>query len=609
MITRGSGSAVRIGATVRAVRTWVVVLGMGCAVSVSGWAAGQQAGAEPSTDVESQHAGPAPATEVDAFDLHDPRTPAGALRSYIDACRGTDFTAAAQRLNLVGVDPAERTARGPQLARRLKTVLDQKLWINYERLSRDPQGRLDDGLPSNLEMVGTIPADPEVDILLELLPGVDGAAVWSFSASTVEQIPRLYELYGYGRLGELLPASFFEFRFLEINLTQWIALILLVVAAYLLSWLLVQLVHRMVRPLVARTRTEIDDRLLGMLAGPLRLLFAVALFAGGALPLRFAEPVVPFLGAVVKALVVLAVTWIALRLTDVVSAVIEERLKKSDRASAIAALPLGRRSVKTVLIALAVIGVLQNLGVNVTGLIAGLGVGGLAVALAAQKTLANLFGGVSLIVDQPVRVGDFCRFGDGKLGVIETIGLRSTRVRTLDRTLITVPNSEFSEIHLENFAARDRIRLVTVLGLRYETTADQLRFVLAELRKSLLEHPRVLDDPARVRFVGFGAHSLDLEVYAYVGTNDWSEFLKIREDLFLRFMDVVGAAGTGFAFPSQTLYLGRDEGLDRELSTRAEQAVQGWREAGELPFPDFSSETVAKLRDSGDYPPTGSVTR
>ena len=119
MITRGSGSAVRIGATVRAVRTWVVVLGMGCAVSISGWAAGQQAGAEPSTDVESQHAGPAPATQVDAFDLHDPRTPAGALRSYIDACRGTDFTAAAQRLNLAGVDPAERAARGPQLARLL----------------------------------------------------------------------------------------------------------------------------------------------------------------------------------------------------------------------------------------------------------------------------------------------------------------------------------------------------------------------------------------------------------------------------------------------------------------------------------------------------------
>jgi MscS family membrane protein len=407
----------------------------------------------------------------------------------------------------------------------------------------------------------------------------------------------------------LLPASFFELRFLEINLAQWIALILLVVAVTLVSWLLVRLIHRIVRPLVARTNTDIDDRLMGLLDGPLRLLLASALFAGGALPLRFAEPVLPFLGAVIKALVVLAVTWVALRLTDVVSAVIEQRLKGNDRESAIAVLPLARRSVKSVLIALAVIGVLQNLGVNVTGLIAGLGVGGLAVALAAQKTLANLFGGVTLVTDQPVRVGDFCRFGDGKLGVIEKIGLRSTRVRTLDRTLITVPNSEFSEIHLENFAARDRIRLITVLGLRYETTADQLRFVLAELRKTLLRHPRVLEDPARVRFVGFGAHSLDLEVLAYLDTNDWNEFLKIREDLFLRFMDVVAAAGTGFAFPSQTLYLGRDTGLDRELSARAKQTVQGWRTAGELPFPDFSDEPRIELQDSGEYPPPGSATR
>jgi MscS family membrane protein len=246
-------------------------------------------------------------------------------------------------------------------------------------------------------------------------------------------------------------------------------------------------------------------------------------------------------------------------------------------------------------------------GFNVTGLLAGLGVGGLAVALAAQKSIANLFGGVSLVADQPIRVGDFCKFGENKMGTVEEIGIRSTRVRTLDRTLVTIPNSEFSEMQLENFGARDRIRMYANLGLRYETSPDQLRHVLAELRKLLAAHPQISEAPARVRFVGFGAHSLDLELFAYVPTSDWNEFLKVREDVFLRVMDVVRESGTGFAFPSQTLYLGRDGGLDDERTREAESRVRSWRESGELPFPDFDEQTVTRIDGTLDYPPRGSA--
>jgi MscS family membrane protein len=182
----------------------------------------------------------------------------------------------------------------------------------------------------------------------------------------------------------------------------------------------------------------------------------------------------------------------------------------------------------------------------------------------------NLFGGVTLAADQPVRVGDFCRFGD-RVGTIQEIGLRSTRVRTLDRTVVTVPNSEFSGLALENFAERDRIWFQTVLGLRYETTADQLRHVLAGLTRLLRDDERVDPDPARVRFVGFGAFSLDLEVFAYIRTRDWAEFLRIREELLLEIMDVVAASGSGFAFPSQTIYTAADAGLDEE---KARQAIE-----------------------------------
>ena len=210
-----------------------------------------------------------------------------------------------------------------------------------------------------------------------------------------------------------------------------------------------------------------------------------------------------------------------------------------------------------------------------------------------------------LIADRPVQVGDFCRFGD-KVGTIEDIGLRATRVRTLDRTIVSVPNAEFSSLQLENFTQRDRIWLKAILGLRYETTPDQLRHVLIGLKRVLLAHPMIDPDPARVRFVGFGAYSLDLEVFAYVRTTDWAEFLAVREDVFLRFMDAVDASGSGFAFPSQTLYAGTDGGLDVARARAAEDEVARWRAEGRLHLPDVPEATVAEIDVTLDYPPKGS---
>ena len=251
---------------------------------------------------------------------------------------------------------------------------------------------------------------------------------------------------------------------------------------------------------------------------------------------------------------------------------------------------------------------LDNFGFNVTALVAGLGVGGIAVALAAQKSIENLFGGIMLYADRPVRVGDYCGFG-GRTGVVEEIGMRSTRIRTLDRTVLTVPNAEFSSLQIENFAKRDFIRLSTTLGLRYETTPDQLRHVLIELRRLLYGHPMVSNDPARVRFTGFGAFSLDLEITAYVTTSDWAEFLGVREDLYLQMMDLVEASGTGFAFPSQTLYLGKDEGLDAERGRAAAAEVEAWRERHELFLPDFSDDEIKRLEGKHLWPPSGGPTQ
>ena len=257
--------------------------------------------------------------------------------------------------------------------------------------------------------------------------------------------------------------------------------------------------------------------------------------------------------------------------------------------------------------------VAHNLGIPVYGLVAGAGVGGLGIALAARSTLENFLGTLNLYADRPVRVGEFCRYGEDpssdwlRIGTVEEIGLRSTRIRGIDRTVTTIPNAEFSNMHIVNLTKRERMVFISTLALRYETTPDQLRLVLARLREMLIAHPRVTMAPARVRANGFGAYSLNVEIFAYVDTADWSEFLAVKEDLVLRIMDIVKDAGTAFALPSRTLYHGRDSGPDRERQDASEEQVREWTADHNLPFPDFSAEYRKEIRDTIEYPPEGSA--
>jgi len=197
---------------------------------------------------------------------------------------------------------------------------------------------------------------------------------------------------------------------------------------------------------------------------------------------------------------------------------------------------------------------LSELGYPVASLLAGLGLGGLAFALAAQKTVENLFGALSIGLDQPIREGDFVKVEE-MVGTVEAIGLRSTRIRTLDRTLVSIPNGRLADMRLETFAARDRIRLACELGLVYETTEGQMREVLAGLEAVLRAHPLIWPDAVVVRFKQFGAFSLDIEIMAWFRTSDWGQFQGIRQEVLLQFMGVVQAAGTSMAFPTQTLHL------------------------------------------------------
>jgi MscS family membrane protein len=238
------------------------------------------------------------------------------------------------------------------------------------------------------------------------------------------------------------------------------------------------------------------------------------------------------------------------RIFDVIATEVVASMGRRQRASASSVVPLGKRTAKVLVVFIAFLATLHSWGVNISALLAGLGIGGLAVALAAQRTIENLFGGVAITTDQPVLVGDFCRFGD-RSGIVEDIGLRSTRVRTLDRTVVTVPNGQFSSLQIENFGKRDKVFFHPTLSIRSDATPGQIRTILDGVRQTLAEQPLIGPDPPRVRLIGLGSYSLDIEIFAYCKTTNYDEFLEVQEDLFLRILDLIAAAGTMLAVPTQ----------------------------------------------------------
>lgn len=482
-------------------------------------------------------------------------TPRGTVFGFLEAARQSDYRRAASYLNL----PAEarENGGGAELARKLKEVFDRQLALDPVRLSSVPEGDQTDGLDPNIEQIGAVRLGGRAwDIQLQRTTR-DGQSIWLFSERTVSITPELYERLETTWAESRLPAVLLVEGPLGTAAWQWLALLILAVLSWLIGSLLVRVVMRILRPLLSGTAKGVDDLLVPSMERPIRLLLAVALVRAGVEAI--APPVLlrAYILLGLTALTYLGLAWLAMRVIDVIAAQIVLRLSSAHRVSVASVIPLGRRTAKAGTVLIAILAALSTWGYNITALLAGLGVGGLAVALAAQKTIENLFGGVALTTDRPVLVGDFCRFGE-RTGIVEDIGLRSTRIRTLDRTLVTVPNAQFSSMLLENFGARDKIFLHPILGLRRDTTPEQMRFLIRELREVLLRHKWVDPEPARVRFIGIGTYSLDIEIFAYVKTNRFDEFLVVQEEILLSFLEVIRDAGTALAVPAQMNILSRD---------------------------------------------------
>ncbi|MCI0570140.1 MAG: mechanosensitive ion channel family protein [Myxococcaceae bacterium] len=335
---------------------------------------------------------------------------------------------------------------------------------------------------------------------------------------------------------------------------QWLLVLPLLVLAWLVGRLLGRATQAVLGRFAARTTNRWDDVLLASIRAPLTAAWSVVV-------LSIAVPWLPLTGpgaeSVRRALEVAGFVvffWMLMRALDAMAVLVATSPWAQTRPATRSLVPLGRRVGKVLLATIAVVAVVNALGYPVASLVAGLGIGGIAVALAAQKTVENLFGAFSLGMDQPIREGDFVRVED-VLGTVESIGLRSTRIRTLDRTLVTVPNGKLADMRLETFAVRDRMRLAADIGLSYDTTPAQMREVLSGMEAILRAQPKLWPEALTVRFKAFGESALLVEVMAWFVTPEWSEFQAIREEVYLQFMELVQRVGTSFAIPTRTVHL------------------------------------------------------
>jgi MscS family membrane protein len=443
------------------------------------------------------------------------------------------------------------------LAHQLATVLDRRLPARLNQISDKPEGSMPDPLRPDEDLVGTInTANGELDIMVERVDRGKVGTVWLFSRKTLASIPDVFQELTTPSLEQFLPEFMVNTLLANIPLFEWLALFvgmpLLFAATGILrrglSWLIGALRRR-----VSHNAALKNPRILRVPGRLLLMALVIKLvLASVTLPLLARQ----FWSTATLLIVIVACVWWLLLLTGSAEGYLLRR--RSTASGSASVLRLLRRLTDGLLLFGGFLFVLHHFGINLTAALAGLGVGGIAIALAAQKTLENVIAGVSLIADDAVRVGDFLNLGDVQ-GTVEGVGLRSTRIRTLDRTMVSLPNGQIANMKLETLSARDKFWFHPVIALRYETTTPQLHSILNGIRELLGQHSKVDTQSVRVRFIRFGTFSLDIDIFTYTSAHDWNDFLECQEELLFRIADLVHEAGTDFAFPSQTLYLAADK--------------------------------------------------
>ncbi|PKH89484.1 mechanosensitive ion channel family protein [Colwellia sp. Bg11-28] len=453
----------------------------------------------------------------DDFERGQPRS---AIGGYLRALRSGDLTLATNYLDYRNLSDKTLSVGKEELARQLGVVLNRTLWVDLNSISSRKEGRKNDNLPSYRELVGQVDYQGNnIDVLLQRVPRAqDKVKIWKISNATVEKIPRLFKRYSYSPLGELLAKKLPAVDLFGVMLWQWLYFILMLVLYYFIAKILTWVVAFAIK----RVYKKVSNEVLRFIKEPFALLIAV-IFARN---FHDEANVTIALRAVTEGstLLIIAWCWVTFRFIDLMKVLLAEKFIAQDKPLAVYLLRPAGTVIKIMIFSIAALNWLENLGFNASTLLAGLGIGGLAIALAAQKTVENIIGAITLYTSAPIRIGNFCRFGNS-LGVVEEIGLRATRIRTIDRSVIYVANAKFIDMNIENYSEREKMAFKPKIFLAPDTPKENIDALLVAIRGMLSSTDSLAASPLRSHFKAYTIYGLELDVFAYVNTTDFDVFL------------------------------------------------------------------------------------
>jgi MscS family membrane protein len=526
---------------------------------------------------------PAPAAASTPAIPPDPlgrETPRGTLLGFIKTAQEEKFVVAIEYFQ----PPPSRRRRSEQddeeLAAQLLTIFNQKFAGALELTSRDPLGKLDDGLPPDQERIsGALGTSDKFPVQMVRLEDEQGRKLWYFSRTTLDHVPEMYDSLTYPGIEKQIPQTLVKHRLLFMPLWQWIAIVVFLPIA-LLGGRLITLVIAFA---VNQSRKARSKPLLapqGFLeVDPITLTIAIVShyifvgYIGTSLLYRL------YYRHIVWIFLAFDFYWILTRITRAISARIGISLTRRGMLAERSIVSLIRRFTEVSIFLVVTLLVLNSLGVNVSTAVAGIGIGSLALGLGAQKTFENLFGGVSILFDKVIQIGDVCRINN-QTGVVEDIGLRSTRLRTGERTLLSIPNGIMASAVVENLRFRDKFLCQQILRLRYDLSPDHVRYVLGQIQNLLIEDPKVEDSSARIRLLRFAEYAIEVELFCYILEPEFTAYLAAQEQVLLKIMDTIEKAGAVVALPTQTTFVSQDAWIDPLKAKAAHAAVEKARDPG-----------------------------
>lgn len=348
-----------------------------------------------------------------------------------------------------------------------------------------------------------------------------------------------------------------QWQLLNIPLSRWLLALLCLFVLMIVQRYLTHILHRWTRFLALQTETLLDDILLEAAEKPANWFLMII---GILITLHVLNPPAPFLPIIAFAdniarlAAIITGIWFIWRMVDGLGAYFQAKAKDTDSPLDDQLVPFVRKTLKIFLVMTGVLVVAQNMGYSISGLLASLGIGGIAIAMAAKDTVANVFGSIMILLDRPFTIGDWIKTKEFE-GVVEDVGFRSTRIRTFGKTLVNVPNSLLANMVIDNIDARSKRRIKMRIGITYATTPAQMQQTIEGIERILREHPGVDQEYSLVKFDEFEDSSLSIFLYYFSASPVWAEYLQVRQEVNLQIMSFLSEQGLEFAFPTRTLVI------------------------------------------------------